>query len=56
MAYVQLPELVVTAERQRYTRIDETHYRFESGDFARDIEVDGRGLVVTYPGLFKRTS
>ncbi|MGZ6241806.1 MAG: putative glycolipid-binding domain-containing protein [Candidatus Binataceae bacterium] len=23
-------------------------------DFTRDIEVDGHGLVVTYPGLFRR--
>ena len=30
-------------------------YRYESFDsyFTRDIEVDGHGLVVTYPGLFR---
>lgn len=51
--YVRLSELAVTVERQRYTRVGESNYRFESGDFMRDIEIDSRGLVVTYPGLFK---
>jgi hypothetical protein len=32
-------------------------YRYESvdSDFTRGIEVDDDGLVVTYPGLFRRT-
>ena len=57
VAYVRLPELRVTAERQRYTCLDNgRHYRFESldGGFMREIEVDVDGLVVTYPGLFRR--
>ncbi|MCK6454853.1 MAG: putative glycolipid-binding domain-containing protein [Alphaproteobacteria bacterium] len=31
-------------------------YRYESldSDFARKIEVDADGLVVAYPGLFRR--
>jgi hypothetical protein len=31
-------------------------YRYEAvdGSFARELEVDARGLVVTYPGLFRR--
>jgi hypothetical protein len=57
VAYVSLPGLGVTLERQRYTRLDNgRHYRFESldGGFTRDIEVDADGLVVSYPGLFRR--
>jgi hypothetical protein len=55
--YIQLPELTVTTDRQRYTCLEPNRrYRYESldSDFTRDIEVDGHGLVVTYPGLFRR--
>lgn len=55
--YIRLPELTVTTDAQRYTCLDPGGlYRYESldGDFARDIEVDSEGLVVTYPGLFRR--
>jgi hypothetical protein len=56
VAYVGFPDLAVTTERQRYTRTGERQYRFESldGEFVRDIDVDEHGLVVTYPGLFRR--
>jgi len=55
-AYIAVPELTVTADPQRYTRLDERSYRFESrdSDFARDITVDDAGFVVDYPGLFRR--
>ena len=55
-AYIALPDLVVTADPQRYTRLDERSYRYESRDsgFARDITVDDAGFVVDYPGLFRR--
>ena len=55
--YVQLPGLTVTTDRQRYTCLEPNRrYRYESldSDFTREIEVDGHGLVVTYPGLFRR--
>ena len=55
--YVQLPGLAVTTDRQRYTCLEPGKlYRDESLDsgFTRDIEVDDHGLVVTYPGLFRR--
>ncbi|WP_029007588.1 putative glycolipid-binding domain-containing protein [Azospirillum halopraeferens] len=58
VAYVHVPDLSVECARQRYTRPDtDARYRFESlgSDFAADIDVDGQGLVVTYPGLFRRT-
>ena len=56
MAWVDVPSLEVTADPQRYTRLDATHYRFDSldSDFTRDLEVDADGIVVRYPGLFER--
>jgi hypothetical protein len=56
VVYVSLPGFAVTTDRQRYTRIGPQAYRFESpaNDFVREIEVDGDGLVVSYPGLFRR--
>jgi hypothetical protein len=56
VVYVQLPGLAVTTDRQRYTCLEPNRYRYDSLDskFTRDIEVDGHGLVVTYPGLFRR--
>jgi len=55
--YIQLPNLTITTDRQRYNCLEEGRlYRYESVDsnFTRDIEVDDHGLVVTYPGLFRR--
>jgi uncharacterized protein len=55
--YILAPALTVTTDPQRYTCLEPgRRYRYESidSDFARDIEVDSRGLVVTYPGLFRR--
>lgn len=55
--YVQLPDFTVTTDGQRYTCLEPLRrYRYESidTDFVREIEVDEDGLVVTYPGLFKR--
>jgi len=55
--YILVPALTMTTDPQRYTCLEpRRHYRYESidSDFTRDIEVDSRGLVVTYPGLFRR--
>jgi hypothetical protein len=55
--YVHFPDLSVTIDRQRYTCLKKgRRYRYESvdSDFVRDIETDADGLVVTYPGLFRR--
>ena len=56
-AYIELPAGRVTLDPQRYTCIDPLRrYRYESldSDFVREIKVDGDGLVVTDPGLFRR--
>ena len=56
-AYVGFPELTVSTDPQRYTCLEPMcRYRYESldSDFVREIEVDADGLVVIYPGLFRR--
>jgi uncharacterized protein len=56
MAYVWVPELTVGPDPQRYTRLAERRYRFESrdSDFTADLPLDPDGLVLDYPGLFRR--
>ena len=57
VAYVWIPELSMETARQAYTRLGANLVRFESigSDFRADLQVDGEGLVVRYPGLFRRT-
>jgi uncharacterized protein len=59
VAYVRVPELDVRKARQRYTRLDGAgaggaSFRYESGSFSADLAVDGSGLVIDYPGLWRR--
>ena len=65
VAYVDVPALTVEAVRQRYTCLETGpaggRYRFESlpyaalpEGFCAELTVDGDGLVVDYPGLFRR--
>jgi uncharacterized protein len=56
MAYVSFPDLEVFADPQRYTRLDEDRWLYESldSDFAAELTTDARGLVTEYPGLFER--
>jgi hypothetical protein len=57
VAYIDVPSLSLSADPQRYTCLEPMRrYRFESldSDFVREIEVDENGLVMNYPGLFKR--
>lgn len=55
-AYITVPALEVGTDPQRYTRLSEHEYLYESrdSDFRRTILVDGAGLVIDYPGLFER--
>ena len=55
--YIRLPELTITIDPQRYTCLARgRRFRYESldTDFVRDIDIDANGLIVTYPGLFRR--
>lgn len=59
-AYLWVPELKVEPDAQRYTRLETGdgggRYRYEAvgDDFTADLPVDGDGLVLDYPALFRR--
>jgi hypothetical protein len=47
----------VVSDPQSYVCLEKLkRYRYKSldSDFVREIEVDSDGLVVTYPGLYRR--
>lgn len=57
VAYVSIPDLAVSPVRQRYTRLPGVgRYRYENLEtgFAADLTVDDDGLVVDYPGPWRR--
>jgi uncharacterized protein len=60
VAYVTVPRLDIKPVRQRYTCIDlaKAHnvYLFENLDdgFTAEIATDEEGLILDYPGIFKR--
>lgn len=63
MVYIAVPQLQVTGVEQRYTCLEATRdggrYRYESlnnglTEFTAELPVDNDGLVVDYPGLFRR--
>ncbi len=63
VAYLAIPEMRVEPARQRYTCLKRDDqgglYRYESLDgelagFTADLPVDVDGLVLDYPGLFRR--
>lgn len=54
-AWVRFPELTIEPLPQRYTRLDERRYRYESATgFMAELTVDDVGLVVDYPGGWER--
>ncbi len=63
VAYLAVPEMRVEPAQQRYTCLERDDqgglYRYESLDgefagFTADLPVDADGLVLDYPGLFRR--
>ncbi len=60
VAYVRVPELLVGLERQRYGCLEAQAngglYHFEAlpSGFTAELPVDADGLVIDYPGLFRR--
>jgi hypothetical protein len=55
--YVRTPALSVEIDQQRYICVEPLRrYRYEAvdGTFSADLEVDADGLVIDYPGLFRR--
>ncbi|MBW3634079.1 MAG: putative glycolipid-binding domain-containing protein [Chloroflexi bacterium] len=55
-AWVRFPELTIGPLPQRYIRLAERRYRYESagGAFVAEIEVDDLGLATTYEGGWQR--
>jgi len=55
-AWVRFPELTIEPLPQRYIRLAERRYRYESagGAFVAEIEVDDLGLVTAYEGGWRR--
>jgi hypothetical protein len=53
-AWVRFPNLNVEPLDQTYTRLGERTYRYQSGTFEADLEVDDEGLVLDYPGIWRR--
>ena len=57
VAWVSAPELSVHPVPQAYTRLAERRYLFENLDgsgFRAELPVDEDGIVLDYPGLFRR--
>nr|PZN19679.1 MAG: hypothetical protein DIU80_21220 [Chloroflexota bacterium] len=57
MAWVSAPDLTVRPLPQAYTRLSDRLYRYESlsgSGFQADLSVDEDGIVLDYPGLFRR--
>jgi len=57
-AWVRFPELTIEPLPQRYIRLAERRYRYESagGAFVAEIEVDDLGLVTAYQGGWQRVA
>jgi len=55
--YVDVLGRKIMPVQQKYSRLSQTDFKFENvpNDFESVITVDDLGLVVEYPGLFKRT-
>lgn len=53
-AWVRLPSLSVERSTQRYERLSERRYRYSSGPFAVELDVDEHGLVLDYPPFWVR--
>ncbi len=54
-AWLRFPELELAPLPQRYTHVDEFHYRYDSldSDFTAPLQVDDLGLVLNYGGYWK---
>lgn len=53
-AWVRIPELTVETSEQTYQRLGERQWRYASGSFVADLEVDPQGLVLRYgPDLWR---
>ncbi|WP_204034098.1 putative glycolipid-binding domain-containing protein [Micromonospora qiuiae] len=56
VAWVLLPSLTVLPAEQVYTALGPQRFRYASGSFAAEIDVDADGYVLKYPGLAERAA
>ena len=59
MAWIFAPDLTVHPQPQAYTRLADRLCRFENLDgsgFRVEIPVDEDGIVLDYPGIFRRVN
>ncbi|WP_341718531.1 putative glycolipid-binding domain-containing protein [Micromonospora sp. FIMYZ51] len=54
VAWVLVPSLTVLPVEQTYTGLGPHRFRYASGGFTADIDVDQDGYVLHYPGLAER--
>ena len=54
MAWIDATDLSFKRSEQIYTRLDATHFRYQSANFEAVLDVDADGIVTDYPGLFTR--
>jgi uncharacterized protein len=54
-AWLRFPSFKFETLPQRYRHLTETTYRYESsgGQFVADLQVNGAGFVIDYPGLWQ---
>ena len=57
-AWLRFPGFALEPLEQTYTRLDENHYRYESGGgrFVADVSVDQIGMVIDYGKIWSRES
>jgi uncharacterized protein len=55
-AWVRVPSLAVERSLQRYERLAERRYRYSSGQFSVELDVDEQGLVLDYPPYWTRVA
>jgi hypothetical protein len=53
-AWIRFPSLTVERSTQRYERVGDRRYRYSSGTFSVELDVDPAGLVVEYPPFWTR--
>jgi hypothetical protein len=60
VAYIRIPDLTVAVVDQEYTRVDaptpprQFRYRNLASGFVAQLVVDGEGVVIDYPGIWRR--
>jgi hypothetical protein len=54
-AWIEFPSFELKPLRQTYSKKNEkiVHYESADGEFQRDLEINSRGIVTKYPGLWE---